>query len=111
MAGVYSREFAAQLVQSGSITRLFVVPDGHVYAIRNISLTVNSGGSSGYVAVSRRIGTDYVTLLAAPNLGNHETLASQGYWVVEAGAGIWSDSQGAQYAVHISGFDLSAIPG
>lgn len=101
---IYSTQFFQGAIESGN-TALFTVPSGHVYVVRDIALTPFSGSSPDRVTVLIG-GTGGGFLLSSATEVLNQTLHEVGNWVVEAGQTVQAHSDGREYRIMLSGYDL-----
>lgn len=101
---IYSTQFFQGTIEAGNVS-LFTVPAGHVYVVRDVALTPFSGSSPDRVTLYIG-GAGGGFLLSSVDQVIGETLHETGYWVVEAGQGVAAHSDGREYRVMVSGYDL-----
>ena len=101
---IYSTQFFQGTIEMGNVA-LFSVPAGHVYVVRDIALTPFSGSTPDRVTLYiGGAGGGFLLSSVTEVLG--QTRHEVGNWVVEAGQAVNAHSDGREYRVMVSGYDL-----
>lgn len=102
---IYSTQFYAGQPPGDATTALFTVPSGHVYVVRDITVTPFSAGSPDRFTIL--IGGSAAGFLASDvTTPEYQSWHQEGRWVLEAGQVCEFHSDGRTYRVLISGYDL-----
>jgi hypothetical protein len=99
---VYSTQFLAGFASSSPITSASV-PGGHIWIVRSITAT-NTAGVAGLIQI---ISEDDTFYYQAHSDDAGDTLQWEGRAVLEPGAVLLAVSDGDEWVVNVSGYDLT----